>query len=130
MNSVNLIGSLTEDPRLDVDPQGLDRCAMRIAVGRRARGGGAEPGVVYVDVLAFGAQALDCAERLVKGRRVGVSGLIDFDEWRDEGGERRARHDVVADSVNFLDPPPEPEAEAEEQPRRRRRPRRKRKAAS
>jgi single stranded DNA-binding protein len=121
MNSVNLIGSLLDDPRLDLEGGDEVRCAMRIAVSRRARGGREEPGVVHVDVVALGAQAHECAERLKAGGAIGVTGLIETDEWMDGSGTWRTSQEIVADSIHFLEAPPSAEPE---RPRRRRRRRR------
>ena len=46
MNSVSLIGTLTDDPQLRKSRTGGDVCLMRIALPRRRRSGQREPGVV------------------------------------------------------------------------------------
>ena len=67
---------------------------MRIAVPRYARGGRKEPGVVYVDVTTFGLDALEHAERLGEGSRIGLSGRLDSDEPEWSG--------VVIDQLDVL----------------------------
>ena len=74
MNNVNLIGSLVGDPELTVDRDGRDVCAMQLAVQRRGPAGDPEPGVIYVDVTAYGGQARICANELAAGQRIGVAG--------------------------------------------------------
>ena len=87
MNSVALTGTLTEDPELHEDGAEPVRCRMRLAVPRHARSGQREPGVVYVAVTTFGLEARDCAERLRRGDRLGVTGRIEQDKHRTpEGG--------------------------------------------
>ena len=81
-------------------------CAMRLAVPRVARGGGREPGVVYVEVTTSGWQAPEICEALVVGGRVGVTGRIVLEEWVTPRGERRSRYEVMADQLELLDPPP------------------------
>ncbi|MEA2474870.1 MAG: Single-strand binding protein family [Thermoleophilaceae bacterium] len=85
---------------------GEDVCAMRLAVPRVARGGGREPGVVYVEVTTSGWQAREIHEALAVGARVGVAGRIALEEWVDPGGQRRSRYEVMADQLELLDPPP------------------------
>ncbi len=75
---------------------------FRLAVGRRRGKGGEDRGAVYVDVVCFGGLAESVAEYLEKGRQVAVSGRLELDEWETEGGERRSRHKVIADEVEFL----------------------------
>jgi single stranded DNA-binding protein len=103
MNSVSLIGTLTDDPELVQCQTGGDVCVMRIAVPRRDRGGRREPGVVYVDVRTFGADAREAAGRLRRGDRIGLSGRIERDE-RTRGGERRVDQAVLIDQLDLLTP--------------------------
>lgn len=92
MNAVSLVGTLTADPELRVNRAGDDECRMRIAVPRRSRDGRREPGVVYVDVTTFGADARACAD-LRLGSRVGLSGRLDDDP--ESAG-------VLIDQLDFL----------------------------
>ena len=39
-----------------------------------------------------------------------ASGRLEHDEWETEGGERRSRHKVVADEVEFLGGRPDDES--------------------
>jgi single-stranded DNA-binding protein len=110
MNSVALTGVLTEDPELHEDGADPVRCRMRLAVPRHARGGRREPGVVYVAVTTFGFAAHDCAERLRRGDRIGVTGRIEQDKYRTREGWR-VDHSVLIDQ---LDLPPETRNSEEE----------------
>ncbi|MDQ3933689.1 MAG: single-stranded DNA-binding protein [Actinomycetota bacterium] len=111
MNSVALTGTLIEDPRLHEDDAEPVRCRMRIAVPRHARGGQREPGVVYIAVTTFGLEARDCAERLRRGDRIGVTGRIEQDRHHTPEGWR-VDHSVLIDQ---LDLPPEQKEPKEEQ---------------
>jgi single-stranded DNA-binding protein len=111
MNSVALTGVLTEDPELHDDGVDPIRCTMRLAVPRHARAGRREPGVVYVAVTTFGFEARDCAERLRRGDRIGVTGRIEQDKHRTPQGWR-VQHSVLIDQ---LDLPPEQKEPKEEQ---------------
>jgi single-strand DNA-binding protein len=96
MNSVNLIGRLTRDPEQRATASGTDVCGMRIAIDRQAEGAD------YVDVTAFGKLAEVCAQYLEKGRQVGLTGRLHYSEWEAEDGSKRSRHEVIAQSVQFL----------------------------
>jgi single-strand DNA-binding protein len=98
MNTVQLIGRLTADPESKEAQPGRTLAKMRVAVPRRDR----DAGAVFVDVVAWGALAEACAQHLARGREVAVAGRLELDEWTGEDGQRRSRHEVVADSVDFL----------------------------
>jgi single stranded DNA-binding protein len=102
VNSVSLIGTLTADPEVVPGRRGGEVCVMRIAVPRRNRSGRREPGVVYVEAAAFGADALECAARLRAGDAIGVSGRIEREEYRTREGQRRVDHAVLIDQLDLL----------------------------
>jgi single-strand DNA-binding protein len=106
LNSVNLIGRLTRDPELRATPGGTSVCKLRVAYdqGRDQTG--------YVDVTVFQKAADDCAEYLVRGQEVGISGRLQWREWDAEGGKRQA-HEVVAGRVDFLRKPKDAPAAAD-----------------
>ena len=102
MNSVSLIGTLVEDPDLRENGGEPVRCTLRLAVPRRDHGGRKLPGVVYVDAATFGLQARDCAERLRRGDRIGLTGRIDQDDYRTAEGEWRVERAVLIDQLDFF----------------------------
>jgi single-strand DNA-binding protein len=106
VNSVSLIGRVAEPPEMKVSESGEEVCMVRLAVPRVARGGGRQPGVVYVEVATSGWQAREIHDALTVGGRVGVAGRIELDEWVTPQGERKSRYEVLADQLELLDPPP------------------------
>jgi single-stranded DNA-binding protein len=100
MNSVALTGILVDDPDLrEVDAEPV-RCTMRLAVPRHDRGGRRTAGVVYVAVTTFGFEARDCAERLRRGDRIGVTGRLEQDKYRTPEGWR-VKHSVLIDQLDL-----------------------------
>jgi single-strand DNA-binding protein len=69
---------------------------MRVAIDRP--GDGAD----FVNVTAFGKLAKSCQQYLGKGRQISVQGRLAHNEWKADSGERRERHEVVANTVEFL----------------------------
>jgi len=76
------------------------------------RGFGGDPrirpgtdGADFIDIVCFDKLAATCGEYLTKGREVPVVGRLHLDEWTSREGERRSRIQVVADAVQFIDPP-------------------------
>ena len=86
---------------------------MRLAIPRRPKNGEQQT-PVYVDVTAFGKLAENCSEYLAKGRRVTVSGRLEYSEWTDSESGKHSKHEVIADQVDFLDAPQSGTAAAEQ----------------
>ena len=104
MNTIQLIGRLTKDPELRYTNGGTATTTLRLAIPRRKRDGEEQP-PVYVDVVTFAKQAEAIAEHLSKGRRVAITGRLEYREWKDQSDNPHSKHEVVADGVEFLDPP-------------------------
>lgn len=99
MNCVQLIGRLTHNPELTRTVNGTAVATFRVAVARL--GDGAD----FVTVKTWDRLARTVADHLVRGRRVAVAGRLEHSEWTDPDGRRADRLVVVADRVDFLDPP-------------------------
>ena len=99
MNSVSLIGNLATE--VEVRDVGEDKkvAGFLLAVDRGARDGGAD----FVWVQAWDRQAEVCAEYLLKGARVGVTGRLRSRSWEEEG-KRRTVVEVVGRQIDFLTP--------------------------
>jgi single-stranded DNA-binding protein len=108
MNSVNLIGHLTKDPKI-VERGRRTICEMRVAVDN--------PGqrTTYIEVRSFDEPAYACAEFLVKGQRVGVSGSLVYDYWKTAAGDFCERYLVVG-HVDFLDRAKDPGCQIDAEP--------------
>ena len=113
MNSINLVGRLTRDPETRSSSGGTNIAGMRLAIPRRPKNG-EQQAPVYVDVTVFGKLAENCAEYLDKGRRIAVSGRLEYSEWTDQEGGKHSKHEVVADQIDFLDAPQNGTAEADD----------------
>jgi single-strand DNA-binding protein len=113
INSVNLIGRLTQDPETTTKND-KTVCRMRIAVQRRRRRNGDDNGANYFDVVAFDGQGVNCGKYLRKGRQIALTGHLNHNEWRAEDGSSRQRVEIIADNVMFLDGPKSDEADSDE----------------
>ena len=110
MNSVALTGVLTEDPQLHEDGAEPVRCRMRLAVPcTRAAAGGSRASSTSRSHVRL--EARDCAERLRRGDRIGVTGRIEQHKHHTPEGWR-VDHSVLIDQ---LDLPPEQKQPKEEQ---------------
>lgn len=121
-NKVILMGNLTRDPELRYTPSGAPVCNFDLAVNRSytTQGGERRDEVCYITVVVWGKQAESCGEYLGKGRTVLVEGHLHQRSWETPEGQKRSKHEVVAERVQFLGPrkagpggPPVAEDEAE-----------------
>lgn len=121
-NKVILLGNLTRDPELRYTPSGSPVCSFDLAVDRSytTQAGERRDEVCYITVVVWGKQAEACAEYLTKGRPTLVEGRLTQRSWETPEGQKRTKHEVVAERVQFLGSrrgaPPEEEAPREEEP--------------
>lgn len=102
-NKVILIGNLTKDPELRYTPNGTAVTSFPIAINRRYKQGDEmKEEVCYIDIVVFGKQAESCGQYLAKGNGVIVDGRLQQRRWETEDGQKRNKHEVVAQSIRFL----------------------------
>ncbi len=102
-NKVILIGNLTRNPELRYTPSGTPVVNFPLAVNRKYRQAD-EPKeeVCYVDIVVFGRQAEHCGQYLSKGDGAVVDGRLQQRRWETEDGQKRSKHEVVAQNVTFM----------------------------
>ena len=102
-NKIILIGNLTRTPELRYTPSGTPVANFGLAVNRRFRQGEEQKEeVCFVDIVVFSKQAENCGQYLNKGDGVIIDGRLQQRRWETEDGQRRNKHEVVAQSVTFL----------------------------
>jgi single-strand DNA-binding protein len=102
-NKVILIGNLTKNPELRYTPSGMPVASFGLAINRKFRQGDElRDEVCYVDIVVFGKQAEHCGQYLSKGNGVIVDGRLQQRRWETEDGQKRSKHEVVAQTVTFL----------------------------
>jgi single-strand DNA-binding protein len=102
-NCVFLMGNLVRDPELRETKDGGKVATFGLATNRRYRqGDGWKDEVCYVDIVTFGRQAETCAEYLGKGDLALIEGRLQFRSWETQDGQKRSKHEVVGEQVQFL----------------------------
>jgi single-stranded DNA-binding protein len=100
MNLVALTGRLEADPDLHYDSGGRRTATMRVAVTDHRT-----DEKVIVEVITQDSRAATIARHLTAGRLVGIEGrLVQVDGANQH--RRWAKHQVLATTVDFLDPNP------------------------
>jgi len=102
-NKVILIGNLTKNPELRYTPSGTPVASFGLAVNRKYRQAEElKEEVCFVDIVVFGKQAEHCGQYLSKGNGVIVDGRLQQRRWETDDGQKRSKHEVVAQTVTFL----------------------------
>ncbi len=104
-NRVILVGNLTRDPEYRQLPSGQGVCRLNLAANRQFKDrqtGATNQEVCFIDVDVWGGQAEACRQYLQKGRPVLIEGRLKFDSWKDNDGQPRSKHSIVANVVQFL----------------------------
>ena len=99
MNQVVLIGRLCADPELRYTNNGTAVANFTLAVDRRFS---KEKQADFINIVAWKAQAENCAKYIAKGSQVAVEGRIQTRKYQDRDGNNRTAFEVVANSVQFL----------------------------
>ena len=102
-NSIVLMGNLTRTPEMRHTPSGTAVCNFGLAVNRKfSQDGDAKEEVCYVDVVVFGKLAEIVAQYKAKGDQVLVDGRLQQRQWETDDGQKRSKHEVVANQVVFI----------------------------
>jgi single-strand DNA-binding protein len=82
-------------------------CSLRIACNssRKDADGAFTERPNYFDVSVFGGSAENVSQYTRKGSRIALDGRLEWREWETADQERRQAVSIVADTVQFLDPP-------------------------
>ncbi|MFJ5566133.1 single-stranded DNA-binding protein [Lysinibacillus xylanilyticus] len=104
INRVVLVGRLTKDPELRYTPNGVATCRFTIAVNRTFRGQDGEQEADFISCVAWRKQAENLANFMKKGNLIGLEGRIQTGSYEGQEGKRVYTTDVVADSIQFLEP--------------------------
>ena len=103
MNNVSLIGNLTRDPEVRYTSGGQPIVTFGIAWNGRAKGqdGNWIDQPHYFNVTGFGEKWEKLAAHLEKGKKVGISGRLDFSSWVTQEGAKRTNVGIVAFDLTF-----------------------------
>lgn len=125
INRVVLVGRLTKDPDLRYTPSGAANCRFTLAVNRSFANAAGEKETDFIQVTVWRKAAENVANYLKKGSLAGVEGRIQTGSYEGQDGKRIYTTEVVADSVQFLEPKnarsegqdtPQPQTQANTQP--------------
>ena len=103
INRVILVGRMTKDPILRKTQSGTSVTSFTVACDRRIKTEG-QPTADFINCVCWNKVADNTAQFTHKGSLVGVEGRIQTRSYDDQSGRRVYVTEVVADSVQFLEP--------------------------
>ncbi|OLF32060.1 single-stranded DNA-binding protein [Staphylococcus aureus] len=104
INRVVLVGRLTKDPEFRTTPNGVNVATFTLAVNRTFTNANGEREADFINVVVFRNQAENVNNYLSKGQLAGVDGRIQSRSYENQEGRRIFVTEIVADSVQFLEP--------------------------
>jgi len=104
LNRVVLVGRLTKDPDLRYTPSGVAVATFTLAVNRTFTNQQGEREADFLNCVIWRKQAENVANFLKKGSLAGVDGRLQSRSYEDQSGKRVYVTEVVAESVQFLEP--------------------------
>ncbi|WP_172370282.1 single-stranded DNA-binding protein [Sporosarcina jiandibaonis] len=104
INSVVLVGRLTKDPELKYTQGGVAVTRFTLAVNRPFTNQQGQREADFVNCVTWRKQAENTANFLRKGSLTGIEGRIQTSNFEGKDGNRVFMTEVVADSVQFLEP--------------------------
>ncbi len=121
INRAVLVGRLTKDPELRRTSNDIPVTSFTLAVNRPFKNQQGENDVDFIQCVVWRRQAENVAQYVFKGSLVGVDGRIQSRSYDDQEGNRRFITEIVADSVQFLEPKgsnPSPRQEPRQEPQK------------
>lgn len=104
INRTILVGRLTKDPEFRTTPSGVSIANFTLAVNRTFTNAQGEREADFINVVVFRKQAENVSHYLAKGSLAGVDGRLQSRSYENNEGKRIFVTEVVADSVQFLEP--------------------------
>lgn len=104
INRIVLVGRLTKDPEFRTTPSGVNVATFTLAVNRTFTNSNGEREADFINVVVFKKQADNVNKYLSKGSLAGVEGRIKSRSYENQESRRIFVTEVVADSVQFLEP--------------------------
>ena len=105
-NRVILVGNLTRDVELKYTPNGIAIAKFGLATNRSYKDnttGELKQETMFIDITVFGRSAEVANQYLKKGKRVLIEGRLVFDQWIDSSGQKRSKHSIIAEKIQFMD---------------------------
>lgn len=98
MNIIILTGRLTRDPELKYGQSGKAYSRITLAIPRKLN----KEETDFINCVGFGKTAEVIGEYLRKGKKVGITGRLQMNQY-EYNGEKRTSYDVMIENLEFLE---------------------------
>lgn len=98
MNSLTIVGRLGRDPELRFTNDGKPVANFSVATDH---GRDDNKRTVWHNVVCFGTLAENVCRSASKGTRVICTGRLDISDYETRDGEKKKRHELVADAIGL-----------------------------
>lgn len=115
MNSVNLIGRLSNSPEIRHTTNNQVVCRFTLAVTRRFKNQAGDYEANFINCVAFGKTAELIGNYVEKGQQLAVEGRIQTSSYTAGDGSKRYTTDVVVENITFINSKRKNEPQAENQ---------------
>ena len=102
MNSVNLIGRLSNSPEIRHTANNQVVCRFTLAVTRRFKNQAGDYEANFINCVAFGKTAELIGNYVEKGQQLAVEGRIQTGSYTAQDGSKRYTFDVVVENITFI----------------------------
>jgi single-strand DNA-binding protein len=106
VNSVTLLGNITNDITVRYTPSGSAVCSFGLATNRRYKVPNTEDWKdepTFHNIVLFGKQAEFLAQKAKKGTRVYVTGRLQTRTWKDKDDKTNYKTEIVSDRMLLID---------------------------
>lgn len=102
MNSVNLIGRLSNSPEIRHTANNQVVCRFTLAVTRRFKNEAGDYETDFINCVAFSKTAELIGNYVEKGQQLAVEGRIQTGSYTAQDGSKRYTTDVVVENITFI----------------------------
>lgn len=103
LNSVALMGRLTDTPELRTTPSGINVTTFTVAVGRSFVKQGGERQTDFIDCVAWRNTAEFICKYFKKGQMIALKGSLQTRSYTDKEGHNRKAVEILAENVYFTE---------------------------
>lgn len=104
MNNVSLVGRLTKQVEMRYTQSGTAVASFTLAIDRQFKNQNGDKETDFINCVGWKHSAEALANYTDKGHRIGVTGRIQTRSYDGQDGKRVFVTEVVAESVEFLEP--------------------------
>ena len=105
LNRVIVAGNLVRDPEMKVTTSNRKFTNMAVAINDfwKDKDGKTAKKTTYINIIAWGSMAENCAKYLKKGRTIMVEGRIETDKYQDKQGKTQYITKINCSNIVFLE---------------------------